>query len=43
VRAELLDLEGVVRYADEDPIHLSPDQHRALAQALEPVVRRLTG
>jgi lysophospholipase L1-like esterase len=39
--AELLDLNGVVRYADEDPIHLDADAHRALAGAVEPLVRRL--
>ena len=43
VRAELYDLEGVVRYSDEDPIHLAPDEHRKLAEALEPVVRQLVG
>jgi lysophospholipase L1-like esterase len=40
-QVELLDLGGVVEYADEDPIHLSPDGHRKLAEALEPIVRRL--
>jgi lysophospholipase L1-like esterase len=38
---ELLDLDGVVRYAEEDPVHLDADAHRALAEALEPFVRRL--
>jgi lysophospholipase L1-like esterase len=38
---ELLDLAGVVRYADEDPIHLEADEHRRLAEAVEPLVRRL--
>ena len=41
VGAELLDLDGVVRYAIEDPIHLDADGHRALADAVEPLVRRL--
>ena len=41
VGAELLDLDGVVRYAEEDPIHLDADAHRALAEAVEPLVRRL--
>ena len=41
VGAELLDLEGVVRYADEDPIHLGAEAHRSLAEAVEPLVRRL--
>ncbi|HSC90123.1 MAG TPA: GDSL-type esterase/lipase family protein [Gaiellaceae bacterium] len=41
VGAELLDLDGVVRYADEDPIHLDADGHVALAAAVAPVVRRL--
>jgi lysophospholipase L1-like esterase len=39
--AELLDLDGIVAYAEEDPIHLEADSHRALAQAVEPLVRRL--
>jgi lysophospholipase L1-like esterase len=43
VGAELLVLGGVVHYADEDPIHLSADQHRELAEILEPIVRRLAG
>lgn len=41
VGAELLDLDGVVRYAEEDPIHLDADGHRALARAVEPLARRL--
>ena len=41
VGAELLDLGGVVRYSEEDPIHLDADAHRALAEAVEPFVRRL--
>jgi lysophospholipase L1-like esterase len=41
VGVELLDLDGVVRYAEEDPVHLDADAHRALAEALEPFVRRL--
>lgn len=41
VGAELLDLDGVVAYAEEDPIHLDADAHRALAEAVEPLVRRL--
>jgi lysophospholipase L1-like esterase len=40
-RAELLDLDGVVRYAEEDPIHLEADAHRALAEAVEARVRKL--
>lgn len=40
--AELLDLDGVVRYSEEDPIHLDADEHRALAAAVEPLVRKLT-
>jgi lysophospholipase L1-like esterase len=40
-RAELLDLDGVVRYDKTDPIHLDGDAHRALAKAVEPFVRRL--
>ena len=39
--AELLDLDGVVRYSEEDPIHLDADAHRALAGAVEPLVRGL--
>jgi lysophospholipase L1-like esterase len=39
--AELLDLDRVVRYSDQDPIHLDADEHRALAAAVEPLVRRL--
>lgn len=39
--AELLDLNGVVAYAEDDPIHLEAAAHRALAEALEPFVRRL--
>jgi lysophospholipase L1-like esterase len=42
-RVELLDLAGIVRYADEDPIHLAADEHRKLAEAVEPIVRRLLG
>jgi lysophospholipase L1-like esterase len=38
---ELLDLDGIVRYAEEDPIHLAAGEHRKLAEALEPIVRRL--
>lgn len=41
VGAELLDLDGVVSYADEDPFHLDADGHRALAEAVEPLVRKL--
>jgi lysophospholipase L1-like esterase len=41
VGAELLDLERVVRYSEEDPIHLDADAHRALAEAVDPLVRRL--
>ena len=41
VGAKLLDLDGVVRYADADPIHLDAAGHHALAAALEPLVRRL--
>ena len=39
--AELLDLDGVVGYSEADPIHLDADGHRALAEALQPFVRRL--
>jgi lysophospholipase L1-like esterase len=38
--AELLDLDGVVGYAEVDPIHLGADAHRALAEAVEPLVRQ---
>jgi lysophospholipase L1-like esterase len=38
---ELLDLDGVVRYAEQDPIHLDADAHQVLAAAVEPLVRRL--
>lgn len=41
VGVELLDLAGVVRYAEEDPIHLDAAGHRTLAGAVEPLVRRL--
>ena len=41
VGAELLDLDGVVRYSDDDPIHLEADAHRTLAETLAPLVRRL--
>jgi lysophospholipase L1-like esterase len=41
VGAELLDLDGVVRYSEDDPIHLEADEHRKLAEAVEPLVRRL--
>ena len=41
VGAELLDLDGVVAYSEEDPIHLEADAHRTLAHSLEPLVRRL--
>ncbi len=41
VAAELLDLDGVVRYSEEDPLHLDADGHRALAEAVEPLARRL--
>jgi lysophospholipase L1-like esterase len=41
VGAALLDLDGVVRYSEEDPIHLDAEAHRALAEAIEPLVRRL--
>ena len=41
VGAELLDLAGVVRYSEDDPIHLDADGHRALGEALTPLVRRL--
>src|SRR6266516_3333067 len=41
VAAELLDLDGVVRYTEEDPLHLDADGHRALAEAVEPLARRL--
>ena len=42
VGAELLDLAGVLRYSEDDPIHLDADGHRALAEALRPLVDRLT-
>ena len=38
---ELLDLNGVVGYSEEDPIHVDADGHRAVALALEPLARRL--
>lgn len=41
VGAELLDLDGVLRYSEEDPIHLDAEAHSALATAVEPLVRRL--
>ncbi len=41
VGAEALDLKGVVSYCAEDPIHLDADGHRALAETVEPIVRRL--
>jgi lysophospholipase L1-like esterase len=41
VGAQLLDLDGVVSYSDEDPMHLDADGHRALAEAVEPHARRL--
>jgi lysophospholipase L1-like esterase len=41
VGAELLDLADVLRYSNEDPIHLDADGHRMLADALLPHVRRL--
>jgi lysophospholipase L1-like esterase len=41
VGAELLDLDGVVRYSEDDPIHLDADAHRTLAETLAPFVRRL--
>jgi lysophospholipase L1-like esterase len=41
VGAELLDLDGVVAYAEDDPIHLDAEGHRALAEAVAPLVRRL--
>jgi lysophospholipase L1-like esterase len=41
VGAELLDLDGVVRYSEEDPMHLDADGQRALAEAVEPLARRL--
>jgi len=37
---ELLDLNGVVGYSEEDPSQLDADGHRALALALEPLARR---
>jgi lysophospholipase L1-like esterase len=42
-QASLLDLEGVVRYSEDDPIHLDADGHRAVAEAVAPLVRRLAG
>jgi lysophospholipase L1-like esterase len=41
-RAELLDLEGVVSYSQEDPIHLDADGHRRIAEAVAPLVSRLS-
>lgn len=41
VGAELLDLDGVVRYSDDDPIHLDVAGHHALAWAVEAIVRQL--
>ncbi len=39
--AEFLNLDGVVSYSKADPIHLDAEGHRALAQAVAPIVRRL--
>jgi lysophospholipase L1-like esterase len=41
VGAELLDVDGVVRYSEDDPIHLDVAGHGALAGAIEPIVRQL--
>ncbi len=41
VGAQLLDLDGVVRYSDEDPLHLDADGHRALAEDVQAHARRL--
>jgi lysophospholipase L1-like esterase len=41
VDVALLDLDGVVRYAEDDPIHLEADQHRLLAEAVESRVHEL--
>jgi len=41
VGAELLDLDGVVRYTEEDPMHLDADGHRAVAEAVALLARRL--
>jgi lysophospholipase L1-like esterase len=38
---ELLDLDGVASYSDLDGIHLEADGHAAVAEAVEPIVRRL--
>ena len=38
---ELLDLDGVAAYSDLDGIHLDADGHAAVAEAVEPVVRRM--
>jgi lysophospholipase L1-like esterase len=43
VGAELLDLDGSVRYSEDDPIHLDSDAHRTLAEHLAPRVRQLAG
>jgi lysophospholipase L1-like esterase len=40
-QATLLDLEGIVRYSEDDPIHLDADGHQALAEAVAPLVRGL--
>jgi lysophospholipase L1-like esterase len=40
VGAELLELDGIASYAEQDPIHLAADGHRAVAEAIAPLVRR---
>ena len=40
-RVGVADREGVVRYAEDDPIHLDADAHRTLAEAVAPLVRQL--
>jgi lysophospholipase L1-like esterase len=41
VGAELLDLDGVLQYSVDDPIHLDADAHAALARALQSLVMTL--
>jgi lysophospholipase L1-like esterase len=41
VGAELLDLDGVVRYAEQDPIHLDAAAHRMLAEVMAARVAEL--
>jgi lysophospholipase L1-like esterase len=43
VGAAHLDLGGVLSYSELDPEHLDADGHRALAEAVVPLVHRLVG